>query len=418
MEQKSTKYKWLVASLKYGLIAIPIAAYIWFVFRYSVNMPRQDDYDSILNYLIEYKKASFYEKIGLLFSQHNEHRLLLSRIACNVYYYLFGCVNFRHLIIFNIVPILSIFLFLSAFIKKSIPNHWFLGVFALSICLFDLNNYENADFAMAGIQNYGVIAVFLASMYFYSLSNNKVLPLAILFQAVCIYTSGNGGIGAIIILLYCILAKDRLRIISSLLVCLIFIPLYYYKYSAQEHFFTLDIPKVFSFFMHVISTHFSFKYAMVFGVLIVLGFITFLPIKRGFKFMMESNPILCVLLFLFGSTVAMSLVRSSLPIECANASRYFIYSHLIVGMVFVLFLAKYPSRRFTSHIATLFMLVLGYVYVKNYEDGKNGFQAFYHMSVNYEYNYPDSVRAKTITDESCRQKIYCIEEERLKINKH
>src|SRR6266542_1891938 len=91
-------------------IFIPAVMYYAVVSQNVVNIPIMDDYEAILQFLLNFKSASFGEKLALMFSQHAEHRLLFSRIVYVTYYTLFGHVNFKHIIFIADLQLLAIFL--------------------------------------------------------------------------------------------------------------------------------------------------------------------------------------------------------------------------------------------------------------------------------------------------------------------
>jgi hypothetical protein len=174
------------------IIFIPAFIYLYNVWTYAVNIPSNDDYYAILDFLCRYKNTQGADKFFLLFSLHNEHRILSSRIVYVLYYCIFGHINFRHIIFIDNFQLLLAFCVLLVFIKRCLRRYWFIASFVSGLCFFDLSNWENADFAMAGLQNYGIILWFMLSLLFYSMPGRKYLIAGLLFQIVCIYSSGNG----------------------------------------------------------------------------------------------------------------------------------------------------------------------------------------------------------------------------------
>ena len=47
------------------------------MYENAVNVPFQDDFDSVFHFLTDYLAATPAEKLSLIFSQHNEHRIVL-----------------------------------------------------------------------------------------------------------------------------------------------------------------------------------------------------------------------------------------------------------------------------------------------------------------------------------------------------
>ena len=94
------------------LIIIPIITFFGMFFFYMVNAPIYDDYQAVLDFLNKYISTdSISEKIRLLFSQHNEHRVVYSRIWTIISYKLQTNVNFTFLALIGNLSLLVIGLF-------------------------------------------------------------------------------------------------------------------------------------------------------------------------------------------------------------------------------------------------------------------------------------------------------------------
>jgi hypothetical protein len=407
--------------IKYLLIAFPIIIYFSFIQKYALNIPHWDDFDAILLFMNKFKVGTTGEKFALLFSQHNEHRIFSSRVVYVLYYYVFHTINFRYLIFINGVILLAVYLLLVHVARKMLPSLWYVAALALSICLFDLNNYENADFAMAGMQNYGIFFFFIYSMYFYSKKADFYLLFAILFQIICVFSSGNGAVASFFIVLFTFMNKNAWKRIFSTVVLLVTTPLYYISYhKGTSDFFTSDPAKFVPYFLHSLGAHFSFTLGVLAALVLLLLFVLVFPVTYGknekrFEIKPETPLFICLALFVFSSLGVMSIFRGNLPIEGSYASRYFIYTHTIVAIIFLFFLHKFQNKTSLNRITIGAMIILCFIYVKNHSDGASGFESFYNQMKAEGYDYPNASVAKEITDESCRLKIYCIEEARSKI---
>src|SRR6476646_2868036 len=85
--------------LAFGL---PFAVYLGLVWRSAVDVPFADDFDVFVKFLVLYQDLdSPLDRVELVFSLHNEHRLVLSRLAALVQYQLHGVLDFRELILFG-----------------------------------------------------------------------------------------------------------------------------------------------------------------------------------------------------------------------------------------------------------------------------------------------------------------------------
>ena len=399
----------------YTLIGIPIILYLGYIIKYAVNVPRQDDYDAILGFLIQYKQTPGDDKLALLFGQHNEHRIFSSRLVYALYYQLTGSINFRHLIFIDAVWLVGLFLVMAGFIRRIVPQQWPIGVLVLSMCLFDLNNYENMNFAMAGMQNFAILLLFSGAMWGYGTQKTGGIAIGALLQAMAVFSSGNGLLGAFFLVLYTILMRHKAGIITSVAVSVIAISLYYVNYQkVGGNFFTSDPQKFIPYFMHCLGAHFNKELGVVAAVLMLLAMLLLIPVQRWLRFDRATLPLVITLGFLVASVGVIALFRGNLPLDTAYSSRYFIYSHLITTILFVLYLYKYRNKDVRVATGAIMALML-FVAIRNYNDGSKMLPGFSYVTSTSDFDYPDKERAKKITEEACNMSIYCIDQHRIKI---
>jgi hypothetical protein len=402
--------------IKYLFIFSPAIIYFFIVSKYALNLPSQDDYDAILGFLIKYDTAHGWEKLFLLFSQHNEHRILSSRLLYILYDRIFGSINFRSIIFIGNAQLLLLFIITIGFIKKSLPHYWVIASFITGLCLFDPNGWENADFAMGSMQNYGVILLFAASLYFYSLDNKKWLAPAAVFQVVCIYSSGNGIIAAGFLILATILLKDRVKVIMSITLFSIFSPLYFLDYRFPAPHQSIGFSNTVIYFFHLVSSHIYYDYvfpSIITGIVLAVVFLLVLPVKKRLQVNAASIPLVCMAGFIWASMGTITLFRSNLaaPSYC---SRYLIYPHFLFAITFVFLLIKLAEKKFTIPLIVVATLLLLHSYRIDVDGGLTGF-TFLNKTLNsVDFYYPDSTGAKVIADKACELNIYCIEQHRLK----
>lgn len=188
----------IVGKLKYAWLLIPWLLIVRTVAEYTYNIPKLDDYDAILGFMNDFAKADFGTRLQLLFAQHNEHRIFTSRIIYLLQYYITGSVNFKSIIYIGNLQLIPIFILFAYFIKRFVKTMWVVPAIAASLCIFDVAGYDNSGFAMAAIQNYGVVMYFALSLYFYHTKGRHNIWLAPLMQVLCIFSSGNGMVGAML----------------------------------------------------------------------------------------------------------------------------------------------------------------------------------------------------------------------------
>ncbi len=170
---------------------VPFFIYILYVFRYAVNIPYFDDYDAILNFLNKFIQVqTLGEKVSLLFSQHNEHRIVFDRVVSLCYYYLLNEVNFRSLIIFGNLGWMLTTVMLILYLQKNF--HLSLAqLLPIPYLLLSFSHWENMFFAMAAIQNYWFM--FFSLAFLICLSRGKLF-LSCAFFSIALFTSGGGAV--------------------------------------------------------------------------------------------------------------------------------------------------------------------------------------------------------------------------------
>jgi len=419
LKQISAKGDLFTTILKYSVISFPIIIYFSFVQQWALNLPRADDFYAILDFLNNYKKAGIADKIVLLLSQHNEHRILSSRIVYVLYYSLFNTINFEHIIYLNGIILLQIYILVLYFFKKAAPQSFMVLAWITSICIFDLNNFENAIFPMSGVQNYGIILLFLAALYFYGLEGKRNIYIAVFFQMLAVFSSGNGNIASLFIVLsQLLISKNRNKQVISFVVFIVSAVLYYTNYKNTGYnstSFTLELSKFVPYFLNIIGAHFAFRQGVYWGVALLVALVIFFPVDRPFKIKKEVVPLICITGFILCSMGIMAIFRGNLPIEFSYSSRYLIYPQLLVAITVAFAVIKFGNKQ--AQILVTCSLLLLYVYSINYPHGKMCFEAFSTNLKHDDYGYGDKEAAKKIADESCRLNIYCIENAKKEINK-
>ncbi|HLZ89933.1 MAG TPA: hypothetical protein VKQ52_21925, partial [Puia sp.] len=329
--------------LRESWIFLPAIPFFVIVLQNAPNIPIMDDYNAILNFLTDWKKAGFMERLSLLFLQHNEHRILHSRMIFALYYTIFGNVNFRALIILADLQLLVIAAVAAYFIRKVGGKYWRIMAFLWTLCIFDLNTYEAGSMAMTGMQNYGVIMLFFLSLFFYDRSR-RWLPLAAILQVLCIFSSGGGMIGAFFVVVYTLRLGDKWKKMVSISTAAVFIPLYFvhYTFVSQPNKLPFSINTVVTYFIRMTGAPVNFDASLYFGLLILAGLIALFVIKP----VKAPWAILCIFGYVLGSMATSALFRSCLKGAQFQTSRYLIYPQLLLAMACLLIWLKVETKKF------------------------------------------------------------------------
>ena len=414
--KKTVFPKYLYIILAFIPAIIPILFYFLVINDYAVNLPYRDDYDAILKFLINFSKSSSLDKLSLLFSQHNEHRILSSRLLYFSYYELFTTINLKNVIFIGNAQLIIIFSICAYFLRKHITLYWGLPILVLSLCIFDINNYENSDWAMACVQNYGIIMFFMLSLFFYNFNDKRTLPLAILAQFICAFSSGNGILAGMSIILFNLLNKDRVKILSSSIAFVFFSSLYFYHYKSYPNpYMGKHVLDILSYFFGLAGAHFGRDYRIFIGVILYLSipFLIFSNMKFFIK--KEITPFISMLLFITLSMCSTSVFRSGGDLSIDQASytiRYLIYPHLLAATLFCILAIRLEQVKIRIYILVCLSVLFLKGYKENYDYGEKGYIRINNRLTTVNYNYPDSNYAKKVEVEACKNGIYCIEPNR------
>lgn len=216
----------------------PILYFLW-IWKYSVNVPSWDDFDAILSYI----NGDFPGRLSGLLNQHNEHRILVTRLAAELCNSLAGCVNFKALIAFGNAALIGIF---ALYCIEGRKHHLPLAYLpALSFILFAPTPWIHTMWAMAAIQNNVVLLLSFLALFLFLGSRGIAKPaLAMIAAALAVFTSASGIMVFPALLVTLALgynrreAAQRRRFISIAVVALCFVVVaasYFSGYTSTVH---------------------------------------------------------------------------------------------------------------------------------------------------------------------------------------
>lgn len=346
------------------LIFTPILFFGYLFQKYAINIPHWDDL-AVRNTIADYLKTdSFIEKIRILFSQHNEHRIVLTRIFALLIYATQGFLDLKTLMIFGNLSLVGLLFIFYKNLQRS--NTGPLAIVPVAFLIFNIGLYENVFWGMASVQNFWVIL--LASACFYLLvhsfgkPNNVFFYLALLLSFTGTFTSSNGilipliGIGIL-----AFQRRNRELIIWSVAVAS-FLFLYFFDYH--------KVPDT------NLKTDFSDKSLLVKGLFAVLGNavdVSFIAPSRHLDISMATGVIITImaamfayqvlfkrydlsqrnndlfllacLAFLVITCVGIVVGRIAYGIEVLLTSKYKINSVLILVICYIILLRSVPEWR-------------------------------------------------------------------------
>lgn len=175
------------------MLAAAAAAHLRRIVLYSVNWPNSDDFDLFLRFLNVWRDhAGLFDKLTLIFERHNEHPVVLNRLAALLLDLTPVGVNFVALIIIgNLALPVAALLFVRLLPGPRSGRD--AGVaFALAALLFSPAFYEAEVWATAAIPNLWVFSAAMAAIVAGSTPSLPAAVLALMLAAACALIQANG----------------------------------------------------------------------------------------------------------------------------------------------------------------------------------------------------------------------------------
>ena len=343
--------------LIYIAAAIPVLFYFFNVVHFAQNVPVTDDYESILNFMnTYYHTATINEKIQLLFSSYNQHRLLLLRLSCLAIYNINGYLDLRMLNYIGNLTMLILFVLILKSVKEK-PD-WKLLI-SVSCLLFVLIYWDLIYLPMICTSMY-VIPFSLLTIYFYI---RKRYVLFVLFFLIALFSNGSGIFSLFTITLYILFMERNIKKFI-LFIALFFLLFVLYADGANAHtagtllsvHTVIQITNCFFAFLGAVFQIPGYdKIAIVFGVLLFIWFLIMIRLK----YYKHNTVVFFFMVSVMLTATVVALNRYQLGIENAVSPRYKLYSLLLLIFSYISFSEWFaPKINKNFSIAFVFLAVV------------------------------------------------------------
>lgn len=365
-----------------GLVALPIACFVLFVFTYAVNVPWLDDIDAFLGYMLAYLDApTLAGKVDSILIPNNEHRIVGAKLITLAMYYLTGEVNFRWLILIALVFILGILaLFTRVFRSMRLPLLAFVPV---PFFLLQPQYHLTSLWTIPGLQHPVVVFLTLSAMYLLTRTGRGHFAAALALQVLATLSMSNGLMGWVgggVILL---LSRNWSRLGGWLAGCVVTVWVYFHNFqsggrTSESLAYSLSHP------LQAIAAFFSFTGSIFdwlptlktntrYGPPTLAGLIfTVLVLLLIFRMnrsvwaagrsvatsALEKRRLFfngCYI-FLFGNAAIIALLRLRYGFDVMVVSNYTIYSAVLAAVIYLNILSEYPHRQQYLRIGLLVSL--------------------------------------------------------------
>jgi hypothetical protein len=284
------------------MAAIAPLLYCLSIIAFSVNVPVGDDY-SMLGFLNEFRAVSgIGNKLQLLFSFHNEHRIVITRLIMLLCAKITGSLDFRVLNLIGNSALLVTLIVIGRMLRLSeTPLKWAL----LFLIVLQPQPLKLMFYPMAGVQAYfGLLFSFL--YLYYSLKDSCWWYLTLLCYLLAVLTTGSGIFLAIIGIPILLCKKCYARAAIHLAVAIVVVILY--SPNSSNVAYLVEHPLIVTrFFLLLLGSVAQLPMlgspSLQIGIsLALLGYFTYFlwheTFRTSFRFSEEKIAVLCSLLYL------------------------------------------------------------------------------------------------------------------------
>ena len=336
-------------------ILIPPIAFYVLVVRSLTGLPVADDYDSVLQFLLLWKKGSgISHVIQIVTYQHNEYRLMFENAVVGVQYAILGHTNFKELAILGDLFVIPLFVLLYLIWREcDRPRGYTLLVFVpVSWILFQLQYASTLNNATA-LQTIPVIVFALLTCFLATKTSRIAFLGTLLSLLLCIASSGNGLLMILVGVIFYLQRREYKRFVTWCAVSTIAFLIYYHGYD-----FTISGSQapvnnnVVSLFKHI-----SLSYGAAFlgsiaarttplpAILLCTALVGVFIFATRDQLFARRPALYYSSLFFFVTGLAVSGLRSSLGLKTALASRYRINSAVLLILLYLYLADKFYGIR-------------------------------------------------------------------------
>ncbi|MCP9747127.1 hypothetical protein [Lacihabitans sp. CS3-21] len=353
------------------IFLIFLAAYCYDVSLNFQNFPIADDYEAFFDFNNKFFALNgFWERIGLVFSQHNEHRIATLRIINLTYFYFFGKID---LAVFRIIGLVfyvfsMVFLYLES--EFSVKRFYFF--LPIPILMLSFAYAEIYYLAMESLSHFPMIFFTVATIY--TAISKKFIFLPLLFLFFGVFSNGNGILLMPIVFIGLAFQKEFKRLLIWTLFSLLISYIYFHDYESGKSVLKLEIIpylfKVYPIYIGGIGGFGSLKTNMVLGIVALALIVYFVIFRKVYK---KELSLTLMIVFYLLTFLIISIKRNEYGTEFLQRGAYLINSIMIFVLLYLLFFKEFLrpwklENSFTK-VSLFFssIILVGFAYqIKNY----------------------------------------------------
>jgi hypothetical protein len=419
------------------LLLLPVLLFYSFTAYYTVDVGWTDDWHCVEAFMVAWKThLGTGERLNLLISQMNEHRVLYVRLFTLLVYGVLGRIDHGVLTFIGSLHLLIIpIVFWKTLMKNGFGKAFMIPVILI---IFSIQPYENNFWVITSLQHSVAIIFSVWAFYLVAFTQKSSYSyFAVSLLVMAMFTNGNGMFGFIAVLPVVFIERTKKEKIVWGIVTILCFAGYFYDFRMPSHkpsvsaniteYFLLIVIDFFAFFGSVIDTSvLSFRTNLRYSVTTVAGAIAWLTIAvpfvvflcdfifkpkkkaRWVEFLTRKfSELPKVTLFVFScfifvslSGLAFAVSRASLGIQEVYNSRYKaipIFYYLVVYLAILLTVKPVIRTQFLKVVIVFTLIFHAYSYYLTWDDVYNFRKTkvltqlnWDNNGRNYFYAFPDS----------------------------
>jgi hypothetical protein len=346
-------------------IAAPILCFYAILAHHLINLPLEDDYETVLPFMARVSTMDWLHRLGYTSQfQHNEYKLMFENAVFAAQYAVLGHPNFIVLCVAGDLLVLVLFFGVWHCLMPKIDlDRKLMMAVPIAFVIFELRYAETLNWSMAALQN---IAVLVFSVFCVAcLTRGRDWTACVLF-ALAIASSGNGFILLPIGIWLMARRGSWLHLSAWIAVCAGMAAIYFVHYARYSPNNTSVTPMRMIQRLNPIYT-LSFMGSLIglqwmvsASVGAALLFVFVLMIRKRYE---RVNPtVFYFAIFLILTAIAVAGIRSDLGLYQSFTGRYRIYSVLLLICSYI-FGMETGKRWFRPALVTSVLIcVMGDVY--------------------------------------------------------
>lgn len=355
-----------------------IIAFLLFVVAYCYdaslnfqNFPISDDYEAFFDFNNKYLAASTsWEKLKLVFSQHNEHRIATLRVINLCYFYIFNKIDLQVFRFIGLGFYLSSMVFL--YFEGGFNRKRFYFFLPVPILMLSFAFAEIYLLAMESLSHFPMIFFTVGTIYLAINKRQTILPVVFLFFGV--FSNGNGILLMPLVFIGLLIQKEYRRLVIWILASVAISLVYFIDYESGKTGISLGILpylfKVYPIYLGGIGGFGSIKVNQIFGIFAILGIVYFVFFKNIVKRELSLSLMLAFYLLTF---LIISVKRNEYGEQLLQRGAYLINSILVFTLLYVLYfkqiLKAWKIENSFKKVGLFFSVIIlgGFGYqIKNY----------------------------------------------------